>query len=132
MLLRKEKKSFFFLSLISVVMRFKYKLGGSVAQGFEPVKIAFESSFASGRERDAQCCAIVDGQTVVDLWGSAADSPNAGRYDGDSLQAGENKVSGKLFAVYVMKKCGKICVVKFLLVVFIALFIYFFSLKSSV
>ena len=67
-------------------MRFEHTVGGWVAPGYEPVLRAFASHFAAGRESDAQCCATVRGEVVVDLWGSARGSPNVGWYDGDSLQ----------------------------------------------
>ncbi len=66
-------------------MRFAYSWGGDADPAFWPVRDAFLSNFAAGRECDAQCCVYARGRCVVDVWASAAGSRNAG-YNGDSLQ----------------------------------------------
>eukprot|EP00928_Gymnodinium_smaydae_P085129 TRINITY_DN6845_c0_g2_i1.p1 TRINITY_DN6845_c0_g2~~TRINITY_DN6845_c0_g2_i1.p1 ORF type:complete len:565 (+),score=58.41 TRINITY_DN6845_c0_g2_i1:170-1696(+) len=68
----------------------RFKIGGSVAPGFEAVRAAFQTNFEKGLERDAQLCIYHRGVRVVDLWGSSAESgvstaPPSG-YDGDTLQ----------------------------------------------
>jgi CubicO group peptidase (beta-lactamase class C family) len=42
---------------------------GSVARGFEGVRIAFAENFARRRELGGACCAFHRGEKVVDLWG---------------------------------------------------------------
>lgn len=44
-------------------------MDGSVAEGWEEVRAAFESNFAEGLEKSAQLVISVEGQVVVDLWG---------------------------------------------------------------
>lgn len=56
---------------------------GSVAPGYESVGELFRENIRSGKERNAQLCVYVEGECVVDLWGSAEADPG---YDGDSLQ----------------------------------------------
>jgi len=58
-------------------------VGGHVAKGYETVKEMFMKNLETGRERDAQLCVYVDGEKVVDLWGSAEGDT---LYTGDSLQ----------------------------------------------
>ncbi len=55
---------------------------GTVAPGFEPVRDLFRDHFKRGLEEDAQVCAYVEEEKVVDLWCSSSGDPN---YDGDSL-----------------------------------------------
>ncbi|MBM9467084.1 serine hydrolase domain-containing protein [Nakamurella leprariae] len=51
---------------------------GFTAPGFEAVRAAFEENFASRGEVGASVGVVVDGRTVVDLWGGVAD-PATGR-----------------------------------------------------
>ena len=44
------------------------------AQGFEPVRDAFEANFADPGELGAAVSVVVDGRPVVDLWGGLADA----------------------------------------------------------
>lgn len=46
---------------------------GFVAPGFEPVRDAFATHLAQGREEGAAVCAYVEGRPVVDLWGGYRD-----------------------------------------------------------
>lgn len=46
---------------------------GAVAQGYESVRTAFESNFASGKELGAHFAVYRDGAPLVDLWGGSAD-----------------------------------------------------------
>ena len=46
---------------------------GFVADKFSSVRDAFEANLASGADVGASCCATVEGETVVDLWGGFAD-----------------------------------------------------------
>ena len=58
---------------------------GSVAPGFEKVAEAFAASFEEGLELGASFAAIVDGETVVELWGGYADRNKARLWDRDTL-----------------------------------------------
>jgi hypothetical protein len=67
----------------------KYIVKGTVAAGFEGVREAFESNFATGKERDAQLAIYVQGALVVDLHGSNTEkgqsrAPPSG-YSGDTF-----------------------------------------------
>ena len=53
-------------------------VSGTCAEGFEAVRDAFAANFADGAEIGAAVAVVVDGQTVVDLWGGMAD-PHTGR-----------------------------------------------------
>jgi CubicO group peptidase (beta-lactamase class C family) len=46
---------------------------GFVADKFGSVRDAFEANFASAADVGASCCATLEGETVVDLWGGFAD-----------------------------------------------------------
>jgi CubicO group peptidase (beta-lactamase class C family) len=46
---------------------------GQVADGWQPVRQAFEANFAERGEVGASVCIIHDGVTVVDLWGGTVD-----------------------------------------------------------
>jgi CubicO group peptidase (beta-lactamase class C family) len=48
-------------------------IGGSVAHGFEEVRLEFERNFVERRELGAACAAYVGGEKVVDLWGGVRD-----------------------------------------------------------
>ena len=58
-------------------------VGGHVSQGYETVRDIFRKNVETGRERNAQLCVYVDGECVLDLYGSAEGDPD---YHGDSLQ----------------------------------------------
>ena len=48
-------------------------MDGFVEERFRAAREAFESNFASGADIGASCCATLEGETVVDLWGGFAD-----------------------------------------------------------
>ncbi len=52
------------------------EIRGHVAPGFEPVKEVFAEHFRQGVESEAQCCAYVGEEKVVDLWASVDNDPN--------------------------------------------------------
>jgi CubicO group peptidase (beta-lactamase class C family) len=60
--------------------------GGFVADGFEPVRDAFEESFARRAELGAAFAATLDGRPVVDLWGGVADARSGAPWREDTLQ----------------------------------------------
>ena len=58
----------------------QYQVEGSVAPGYETVRQMFEDNFKSGSEENSQLCVYVDGEVVVDLWGSTAVSVAASQH----------------------------------------------------
>ena len=46
-----------------------FAIRGDVAPGFDAVAEVFERNFTEDIEVGASCCAVMDGVTVVDLWG---------------------------------------------------------------
>ena len=51
----------------------RYRVRGYCAQGFEAVADRFQSNFAEGAELGAAVSVVVDGETMVDLWGGNRD-----------------------------------------------------------
>jgi len=61
-------------------------IDGTVAPGFEPVRVAFADNFGRHGDIGAAVCVYHDGRPVVDLWGGVAD-PGSGRpWQRDTLQ----------------------------------------------
>jgi CubicO group peptidase (beta-lactamase class C family) len=58
---------------------------GWVDTGLERVRDEFESNFLERGEVGASVCAVVDGHTVVDLWGGVADPGSGREWDHDTL-----------------------------------------------
>ncbi len=58
---------------------------GACAPGLEGVREEFARNFAERREIGAALCATVDGETVIDLWGGAADAEGTRRWQRDTL-----------------------------------------------
>ncbi len=50
-----------------------FSFAGSVAHGFEPVAAAFMENFRQEDEVGAGCSVVIDGKTVVDIWGGWRD-----------------------------------------------------------
>jgi CubicO group peptidase (beta-lactamase class C family) len=61
-------------------------VGGTVAPGFEGVREAFAANFAEHGEVGAGFSLVVDGRTVVDLWGGITDHATRAPYGPDTLQ----------------------------------------------
>jgi CubicO group peptidase (beta-lactamase class C family) len=59
---------------------------GDVAPGFEPVRAAFATNLAEGRDVGAGTCLYVDGRPVVDIWGGEFVPGTGQPYDRDTLQ----------------------------------------------
>ena len=57
---------------------------GQVADGWEPVRAAFEANFADRGEVGASVCLTHEGETVVDLWGGTIDKEGT-PWDEDTL-----------------------------------------------
>ena len=49
------------------------EIGGICPPKFAAVKDAFAANFAEGKERGARFSAVIDGETVLDIWGGNAD-----------------------------------------------------------
>lgn len=60
-------------------------LHGFVAEEFSAVRDAFEANFASGADVGASCCATLNGETVVDLWGGFADQEKTRPWEKDTI-----------------------------------------------
>jgi len=58
-----------------------FPLHGQVAEGFEGVAEAFATNFREEEELGAGCSVVVDGQTVVDLWGGWARQDRSAEWD---------------------------------------------------
>jgi len=58
---------------------------GFVADKFSSVRDAFEANFASGADVGASCCATLEGETVVDLWGGFADEAKTRPWERDTI-----------------------------------------------
>ncbi len=62
------------------------EIGGTVEPGFEGVREAFAANFVEHGEVGAGFSLVVDGRTVVDLWGGVADAATGAPYTDDTLQ----------------------------------------------
>jgi CubicO group peptidase (beta-lactamase class C family) len=60
-------------------------IGGVVAEGFEPVRAAFEANFRRRGELGAACAAYYRGALVVDLWGGYRDVGRRAPWEEDTL-----------------------------------------------
>ena len=60
-------------------------LHGFVADKFSSVRDAFQENLASGADVGASCCATLQGETVVDLWGGFADEAKTRPWEKDTI-----------------------------------------------
>jgi CubicO group peptidase (beta-lactamase class C family) len=60
-------------------------IGGTVADGFEPVRREFERNFSERRELGAAVAAYVGGEPVVDLWGGVRDARTDDPWERDTV-----------------------------------------------
>jgi CubicO group peptidase (beta-lactamase class C family) len=58
---------------------------GFVADKFSSVRDAFQENFASGADVGASCCATLEGETVIDLWGGFADGGKTRPWEKDTI-----------------------------------------------
>ncbi len=58
---------------------------GFAADKFSPVRDAFEANFASGADVGASCCATLEGETIIDLWGGFADEAKTRPWERDTI-----------------------------------------------
>ena len=57
-------------------------INGTVAPGFEPIRLLYERNMRNLLERNTQLCVYFEGEKVVDLWGSAVGDES---FSADSL-----------------------------------------------
>lgn len=62
-----------------------FAIDGYCAAGFEPVRAAFEANFAQEQEVGACTSVVVDGRTVVDLWGGWRDRARSRPWERDTI-----------------------------------------------
>ncbi|MEE2769416.1 MAG: serine hydrolase domain-containing protein [Actinomycetota bacterium] len=60
------------------------KVGGNCQKDFEAVRAAFEKNFDEG-DLGASCAVVVDGETVVDLWGGTSDVAGEHPWERDTI-----------------------------------------------
>lgn len=60
---------------------------GFVADKFSSVRNAFEANFADSADVGASCCATLEGETVVDLWGGFADEAKTKPWERNTIVA---------------------------------------------
>ena len=56
-----------------------------MAPGYETVQQMFEENFRSGSEEKSQLCVYVDGEVVVDLWGSTTTAGTGQSFTADTV-----------------------------------------------
>jgi len=61
------------------------RIHGFVADKFSPVRDIFEANFASGADVGASCCATVEGEAIVDLWGGFSDQAKTRPWEKDTI-----------------------------------------------
>ena len=57
---------------------------GTCKEGYKSVRALFESHLRTGKDENAQLCVYVEGERVIDLWGSSIGDT---KYGPDDLQA---------------------------------------------
>lgn len=70
---------------ISAVRAKKPLIQGHVRPGFESVHEAFEENFTRRHELGGACCAYVDGEKVVDLWGGIRRRETGEPWEADTM-----------------------------------------------
>ena len=68
-----------------MVMTDRFPVAGCVAPGFEPVRAAFEKNFQIHAEVGSALHVTLNGKSVVDLWGGAADAAGTHAWTADTL-----------------------------------------------
>lgn len=87
-----------------------YTIHGHVSKGYESVYAQFEKNFADGKEENAQLCAYVGEELVVDLWGSVSKSNTTPNFNADSLTnvfSSTKSLTAICMATLVDKTCMK-------------------------
>ena len=62
-----------------------FSVQGHVSRGFEPVREAFAENFARRRELGGACCAYLQDEKVVDLWGGVRNKKTGERWEQDTM-----------------------------------------------
>lgn len=75
---------------------------GTVAPGFEPVRKAFAANFSERADVGAAVALVVDGKTVVDLWGGIADPASGREWQADTLANVWSTTKGVTAACFAM------------------------------
>ncbi|MCK8434175.1 beta-lactamase family protein [Streptomyces sp. D2-8] len=75
---------------------------GTVAEGFEPVRDAFERNFDSLGDRGAAVAVYRDGQKVVDLWGGTKDVDGTAPWERGTAQVVRSATKGVAAAVLLL------------------------------
>ena len=60
-------------------------INGTVSEGYEAVREAFEANFAERREVGAACCVYHKGEKVVDLWGGVRNIKTGEPWEEDTM-----------------------------------------------
>ena len=82
---------------------------GAVDPGFEPVREAFASNFASHGEVGAACCIYRGGRMIVDLWGGTRTPGGGAGYQPDTLQMVMSSSKGIVStAAHMLAQDGKL------------------------
>ena len=71
-------------------------IGGEVADGFEPVLVAFRENFAQRNDLGAACCVYVGDEPVVDIWGGTTTADGDTPYTERTLQLVASATKGAL------------------------------------
>jgi CubicO group peptidase (beta-lactamase class C family) len=61
------------------------RIEGYVSPGFDSVREAFAENFARRRELGGACCAVHNGETVVDLWGGVRNAITGEPWERDTM-----------------------------------------------
>ena len=61
------------------------EIGGICPDRFAKVKDAFATNFAEAKERGARFSAVINGETVLDIWAGTADREGTKPFDDHSL-----------------------------------------------
>ncbi len=85
----------------------RFPVSGWVAQGFEPVRAAFEKNFTAHGEVGAAVHITIEGAPAVDLWGGAADSAGTRPWTADTLVNVWSSTKGSLaLAMHMLAERG--------------------------
>lgn len=77
-------------------------IGGTVAEGFEPVRDAFVRNFTDLGEQGAAVVVYRDGRPVVDLWGGTKDVDGGGDWERGTAQVVRSATKGVAAAVLLL------------------------------
>lgn len=77
-------------------------IGGTVAEGFEPVRDAFVRNFTDLGEQGAAVVVYRDGRPVVDLWGGTKDVDGGGPWEAGTAQVVRSATKGVAAAVLLL------------------------------